>query len=61
MFKVFLKWISMLVKEESGADMLEYTLVLTFVALACVAGVTKLGNSISNALDTTANTITSTL
>ena len=49
------------VRDTGGADMLEYVLVLTFVALACVAGVTKLGSSISAALNTTANTITNTL
>jgi Flp pilus assembly pilin Flp len=47
--------------EESGADMLEYVLVLTLVALACVAGLTKLGSSISSALNTTAGTVTNSL
>jgi pilus assembly protein Flp/PilA len=57
MKKFFLK----LVQEESGADMLEYVLVLTLVALACVAGLTSLGNSIGTALNTTANTVTNSL
>lgn len=54
-------FIKQFVQEESGADMLEYALVLTLVALACVAGLTKLGSSIGSALNTTANAVTSSL
>ena len=49
------------IQEESGADMLEYALVLALVALACVAGLTKLGSVIGSALNSGANTITSTI
>ncbi len=69
MFKVVLPFISTFptkvfkkfAREESGADLLEYVLVLTLVTLACVAGLTKLGNSVSSALNTVANTVTNGL
>ncbi len=57
----FSKFVLKFAREESGADLLEYVLVLTLVALACVAGLTKLGNSVSSALNTVANTVTNSL
>ncbi len=48
-------------REESGADLLEYVLVLTLVALACVAGLTRVGTAISGALNTVSNTVTNSL
>ncbi len=55
------QFLSQFVKEESGADLLEYVLVLSLVALACVAGLTKLGTSVSTALNTVANAVTTSL
>lgn len=38
-------------KEEDGQDLAEYALVLVFVAIVAVAGVTALGGSISAVFD----------
>jgi pilus assembly protein Flp/PilA len=35
------------IKKEDGATMVEYALMIAFVALACVAAVTALGGSVS--------------
>ena len=37
-----------LLKDESGQDMVEYTLLLAFVALAAGAAYVTIGNTISN-------------
>jgi pilus assembly protein Flp/PilA len=49
------------VQEESGADMLEYALTLTLIALACVAGLKYLGNQIGSSLNTTGAAVASSL
>ncbi len=38
-------------KKESGATMVEYALILLFVAVAAVVGVTALGGAVSDGLN----------
>jgi pilus assembly protein Flp/PilA len=38
------------VREEEGQDLVEYAILLAFIALACVVAVTALGTSISGLL-----------
>jgi pilus assembly protein Flp/PilA len=40
-------FVKRLVFEEEGQDLVEYAILLAFIALACVAAVTALGTSIS--------------
>ena len=35
-------------RDEEGADLVEYALLITFIAILVIVGVTFLGNSISN-------------
>jgi Flp pilus assembly pilin Flp len=41
--------------DEDGATMLEYALILTFVAMVCVVAVTALGLSLSGPFQTAIN------
>ena len=54
-----LRWLKVFWQEDSGQDLIEYALLMAFIALAAVAvlsgvrtNVAKLWNSISNALTT---------
>jgi Flp pilus assembly pilin Flp len=51
----------LLVYEQSGADMIEYALVMALIGLASVAGLKQLGSAIGTALNNAASTVTSTL
>jgi Flp pilus assembly pilin Flp len=42
---------------EEGATMIEYALMLTFIALVCFAAVTQLGSSASSFFNSFANTL----
>ena len=48
------------VRDETGASMAEYALLIAVVALVAVAGAKTLGTSISSKMSTAASTITST-
>jgi Flp pilus assembly pilin Flp len=43
------------VREEEGQDLVEYAILLAFIALACVVAVTALGTSISGVLGKVGN------
>lgn len=45
------------VRDESGATMAEYALLIAVIALVAVAGARTLGNSLGNRMTTAANTI----
>jgi Flp pilus assembly pilin Flp len=47
--------------EETGADMLEYALVLALVTLAMIAGARKVGTTIGSSLNATGSSVSSTL
>ena len=36
------------VREDEGQDLVEYALLITFIALACIVGMQNLGTAISN-------------
>ncbi len=44
-----------LIRDESGQDLIEYGLILAVMALALVATMTKLTNTIGNFFNTVAN------
>jgi pilus assembly protein Flp/PilA len=45
------------VREEEGQDLVEYALLIAFIALACIVGLRNLGT----AINTTYNSISSSL
>jgi pilus assembly protein Flp/PilA len=36
------------IREEEGQDLVEYALLITFIALACIVGMQQLGTAINN-------------
>ena len=36
------------VRDEQGQDLVEYALLITFIALACIVGMQQLGTAINN-------------
>ena len=36
------------VREDEGQDLVEYALLITFIALACIVGMQQLGTAINN-------------
>jgi pilus assembly protein Flp/PilA len=36
------------VREDEGQDLVEYALLITFIALACIVGMQELGTAINN-------------
>jgi pilus assembly protein Flp/PilA len=51
----FVEFINRIFREEEGQDLVEYAMLLGFIALVAVAGVTLLGTNVSNLFDTLAN------
>lgn len=49
--------IARFVREDEGQDLVEYALLIAFIALACIVGLTNLGTAINQ----TYNSISSTL
>jgi pilus assembly protein Flp/PilA len=43
----YVEFFSRVVREDEGQDLVEYAILLAFIALACVVAVTALGTSIS--------------
>jgi pilus assembly protein Flp/PilA len=48
------------VREEIGASLVEYVLLLTLIAVAAIGALTFLGGSVTNTLNHVANQITNT-
>ena len=40
--------IARFVREEEGQDLVEYAMLITFIALACIIGMQTLGTAINN-------------
>jgi pilus assembly protein Flp/PilA len=57
----YVEFFSRVVREEEGQDLVEYAILLAFIALACVAAVTALGTSISGLLGKVGNGVTGLL
>jgi pilus assembly protein Flp/PilA len=53
MFKSF---VSML-RNDDGATMVEYSLIVALIAIVCIAGVTALGGKINTKLTTASNSL----
>lgn len=49
------------IQDESGADMVEYALILALVAIVASVGLHTLGNTVGNALNNISSQITSTI
>ena len=49
--------IKKLMKEEEGQDLVEYALLLVFLALAAIAILPTLGNSVNNVFSRSASTL----
>ena len=37
-----------LLREDAGQDLVEYALLVTFIALACIVGMQQLGTAVNN-------------
>ena len=47
--------IARLLKDESGSDMIEYCLILSLIALSCIAGANGVANQVHNMINTVTN------
>jgi Flp pilus assembly pilin Flp len=48
-----------LAREEEGQDLVEYALLITFIALACIVGMQQLGTAINNNYRSISNSLAS--
>jgi len=51
--------VSVLVRDESGQDLIEYALLATFVALVAILGATALGSALNNWYQATSGNVNS--
>ena len=54
-----LRLIDRLGRDERGASLVEYGMLVGLIAVVCVAAVTKLGNEVNNAFNVIANALNS--
>jgi pilus assembly protein Flp/PilA len=52
-------WVSSLIKDEEGASLVEYILLVALIAVVCIVAITFLGRSARTKFEYTANTINS--
>ena len=45
------------VREDEGQDLVEYALLITFIALACIIGMQQLGTAINNKYQTISSSL----
>jgi pilus assembly protein Flp/PilA len=50
-------WIRAHAKDERGASLVEYALLVALIAIVCLAAITLLGNNASERFDATANSL----
>jgi len=50
-------WIRAHAKQERGASLVEYALLVALIAIVCLAAITLLGNNASQTLDSTAQSL----
>jgi pilus assembly protein Flp/PilA len=53
-------WIEQFIRDEDGASLVEYILLVALIAVVCIAAVTLLGRAAKSRFDTTANSLNST-
>jgi pilus assembly protein Flp/PilA len=46
-----------MIRDDEGATMVEYSLIVALIAIVCIAGVTALGGKINTKLNTAANSL----
>ncbi len=51
------EWIRSRTRSELGASLVEYALLLAFIAIVCVAAVTTLGGKVSSSFTSTNSTL----
>lgn len=51
------KTLKAMIRDEEGATMVEYGLMLALIAVVCIAVVTTLGQNLSSLFSTVANTL----
>jgi pilus assembly protein Flp/PilA len=56
-FQFLATWIRAHVKDDRGASLVEYALLVALIAIVCIAAITLLGNNASAKFDATANSI----
>lgn len=54
------RWATALVRDEDGASLVEYILLVALIAVVCIAAVTLLGRAAKGKFELTANTINGT-
>ena len=54
-----LRLLQRFMKEETGQDLVEYALLLVFLALAAIAVLPSLGNAVNNVFSQSSSTLTS--
>jgi pilus assembly protein Flp/PilA len=54
------RWATALVRDEEGASLVEYILLVALIAVVCIAAVTLLGRAAKGKFEFTANTINGT-
>ena len=53
------QFIKKFVRDEEGASLVEYALMVALIAIVCIAGVTTLGTSVNTKLGTAASSVSS--
>ena len=57
---VLATWIRAHVKEERGASLVEYALLVALIAVVCIAAIALIGHSAASQLSNTGNSIANT-
>ena len=52
------QWINRFVRDEEGQDLVEYAMLLAFIALIAIAGVKTLGTTVNNFFSNVATALT---
>jgi Flp pilus assembly pilin Flp len=47
------------VRDDEGQDLVEYALLITFIALACIVGMQQLGTAINNSYNSISQSVAS--
>jgi pilus assembly protein Flp/PilA len=50
-------WVRATTRDERGASVVEYALLLALIVVVCIAAMTLLGNSVGTRLSTTGNSL----
>ena len=56
---VTMKTLLRFVSEDEGQDLVEYALLITFIALACIVGMQQLGTAINNKYNSISSSLAS--